>query len=398
MLTDFSPPSAPPDRDRVWLHIGLFLATFAAMVFAAGYGMLEDGLWYPLTGRIPFYEANGWTARVTDGLLYAVPFLFFLTVHEFGHYFAARWNKIRVSLPYYIPLPFALGTFGAVIRIKEPFRRTRQLFDVGASGPLAGFVAALVVIGIAVFTLPPVEYLMSAGRAGHAATIQFYLENGVFPERTSAPGMGVMLVPGDTPLFHAVMSLADYRVPSYELAHYPVLLAGWLGLFFTALNLLPVGQLDGGHVIYAMFGEAVHRVVARVTTLLLMLSGSVGWLVQMVPELQRWYGTQGLISGWAALAFVLLLYLRRYFGDVRYALVGTPVLVALAAAVTFLTPGLAANVGFIGWLLWSGLILFVIRMDHPPVLVVERLSPGRRALGWACIAIFLLCFSIQPLG
>ena len=95
-------------------------------------------------GRAVLYEEIGWTAYARDGLLYAIPFLFFLTVHEFGHYIAAQKHGINVSLPYYIPIPligipmFHLGTLGAVIRIREPLRRTRQLFDIGAAGPLAG--------------------------------------------------------------------------------------------------------------------------------------------------------------------------------------------------------------------------------------------------------------------
>ncbi len=400
VLTDFSPPEAPQDRDRVWLHVALFLATLAAMVYAAGYGMPEGGEWFPLTGRETFYKATGWSSRIKDGLLYAVPFLLFLTVHEFGHYIAARLSKIRVSLPYYIPLPFALGTFGAVIRIREPIRRTRQLFDIGASGPLAGFVVAVGVLLVAIFTLPPIEYLLTMGDAFHAAVVRHVLETGVFPETPPLPpGMrSGGIVPGDTPLFYALMSLAEYRVANSELIHYPVLLAAWFGLFFTALNLLPVGQLDGGHVVYAMFGETVHRIVARVTTLLLLLSGSVGWLFQTVPVVSAWYGTQGLVGSWAGLAFLMLIYLRRYFGDIKGALVGTPVLLALAAAIVYLAPpSLPAAVGYTGWLLWSGLILFLIRMDHPPVLFTEPLTPMRRALGWACIVIFVLCFSIQPL-
>ena len=104
-------------------------------------------------------------------------------------------------------------------------------------------------------------------------------------------------------------------------------------------------------------------------------------------------------AAFALCALVLLVFFRRFFeGDVRYALAGVPVLLGLVAAVVFLAPGLAARVGYTGWLLWSGLILFLIRMDHPPVLVQEPLTPARIALGWACIVIFMLCFSIQPLA
>lgn len=409
MLTDFAPPGRAADRDRTWVHVGLFLATFASAVFVAGWGYpqtFSNGVTTltPLIGREGHYITNGWTARLADAVMYAFPFLLFLTVHEFGHYIAALRSRIRVSLPYYIPLPFALGTFGAVIRIKEPIRSTRQLFDIGASGPLAGFVVALGVLLLAVFTLPPVEYLLSADVAlpgfeqPHVQTVEQFRQTGMFPS-VGIGAAGGAIVFGDTPLFHAMQSLGAYRVPGYEIMHYPLLLAGWLGLFFTALNLLPVGQLDGGHVVYAMFGPTVHAIVARITTLILLISGSVGWAQQMVPELARGFGPEWFWGGWAVLGLLLFVYLRRFFGgSVLHALGGVPVLIGLTLAVLEFAPGLASGAGYWGWLIWSGLILFVIRLDHPPVLVHEPLSPVRRALGWACIAIFLACFSLQPIG
>ena len=401
VLTEYRPPA--PDRDRVGLHVGLFLATFACMVWVAGFGAWEEVngelVFFSFLGREAYYQAAGWTARLADGLLYAAPFLLFLTVHEFGHYLAARWHGVRVSLPYYIPLPIALGTFGAVIRIREPIRRTRQLFDIGAAGPLAGFVVALGLLGVAVATLPPVEYLLSVDGPGmtvHGLTVEQYRQTGAFPPAEMMP-RGTMQY-GTTPLFAAAMALADYPVPSYEIMHYPMLMAGWLGLFFTALNLLPVGQLDGGHVVYSLFGPAVHRVVARVATLVLLVSGCVGWIGQLVPDMALFYGARGETGAWAALGLLLLVYLRRFFGgDLRATLVGVPVLLALAFAVVALAPGLALATGYWGWMIWVGLILFVIGVDHPPVLVQEPLTPARTALGWACIVIFLLCFSIQPI-
>ena len=157
VLTEYR---AQPQQERYGLHLGLFLATFVSMVYAGGM----------LVGRGVVYEDLGWTAYVMDGLRYAVPFLLFLTVHEFGHYLAARKHGISVSLPYYIPIPLPIlsfGTFGAVIRIREPMRRTRQLFDVGAAGPLAGFVVALGVLILAIATLPGASYLLDV--PGHEA-------------------------------------------------------------------------------------------------------------------------------------------------------------------------------------------------------------------------------------
>ena len=395
VLTDYAPPTGEPDRDRVWLHVALFLATFGSMVWAGGALVARSELWPTEPSAFPILDALALSLLgdpdfLRDGLLYAVPFLLFLTVHEFGHYIAARVVKTRVSLPYYIPIPFpgSLGTFGAVIRIKEPLRRTRQLFDIGAAGPLAGFVVAVGVLLVAVATLPPPEYLLAV--AGHAEAAATLAATGQLPpfDRDAVARGSQALVFGDTPLFYLLNGLGAYRVPAHEIIHYPVLMAGWLGLFFTALNLLPVGQLDGGHVVYALFGPDVHRVVARVTTLLLLLSGGIG-LVTTGGAGWTW---------WLALAGIYGLAFARLF-DGAWRLVGLAVAGALAltALVVFATPGLAASVGYTGWLVWIGLILFVVRVDHPPVQVREPLTPGRKALGYLCLVLFVLCFSIQPI-
>ena len=392
LLTDYEPPA--PDRDRWGLHLGLFVFTFVSTVWCGGFLVARDVRWtVSADGPVP-----GWLAVLADpaflqdGLMYAVPFLLFLTVHEFGHYTAARLLRTRVSLPYFIPIPLpgTLGTFGAVIRIQEPLRRTRQLFDIGAAGPLAGFVVAVGVLVAATLTLPGADYLLSV--TGHADTARFLEATGSFPPfdpSLVAQGSTAMVM-GDTPLFHLLGSLGWTRVPGNEVIHYPLLLAGWLGLFFTALNLLPVGQLDGGHVVYALFGPAVHRVVARVTTLLLLFSGAVG-LARDLGGLAPW-------TLWVAVALVLSLALARLFdGEWRLVGIGTAIGTALVALVTLALPGLAAHVGWTGWLFWVLMILFVIRVDHPPVLVREPLTPVRKALGWLCIVIFVLCFSIQPI-
>lgn len=375
VLTEYRPQ---PQRERYGLHLGLFLATFFSTVYAGGM----------LVGRGVVYEDLGWTAYVMDGLRYAVPFLLFLTVHEFGHYLAARKHGISVSLPYYIPIPLPIlsfGTFGAVIRIREPMRRTRQLFDVGAAGPLAGFVVALGVLILAIATLPGASYLLDV--PGHEAVASYVEQNGVFPAVDFQPG-DLILMFGDTPLF-ALVRLVVPGLPSpSELMHYPLLLAGWLGLFFTALNLLPVGQLDGGHVVYALFGAKVHAVIARVVTLILLISGAVGFGHVFGTT---WYG-------WVILAAILAGLMWRLFeGDWRLLIPALIGLLGLAAVVVRLLPEVADTFGYSAWLLWVGLIVFLIRLDHPPVLVQEPLSPGRRALGYLCLVLFILCFSIQPI-
>lgn len=376
-------------RDRYWLHAGLFVITLLSSIYAG----------YLFVGRVLLYEEAGATAALLDGLRYAVPLLLFLTVHEFGHYFAARYHEVKTSLPYYIPFFFpgmlTPGTLGAIIRIREPVPSLRKLFDIGVAGPLAGFVVALGALLFGFFTLPGPEYLMSV--PGHEAMKAFIAETGRFPSQplgSTGPGE-VRLYVGHTPLYWALSQLFAHVPPMYEMHHYPVLFAGWLALFFTALNLLPVGQLDGGHVLYALVGPRAHRTLARAIVLVLLISGSMGFIRDVGPALAG----AGWIPGleWYLLAAILYFFLGRVFdGDRRvvapalFSLIGF-VLVADHAGPTLL------QYGWTGWLIWCLLIVFLIKVEHPPVLYHEPLTPTRRVLAVAGLVIFVLCFSIRPL-
>ena len=382
-------PFLPPDppRDRVWLHLALFAATFASMVYVSAFA---PALGMSYTSRDLAYAAGGWPERLADGLRYTVPFLLFLTVHEFGHYLAARRLGMSVSLPYFlpIPLPGALGTLGAVIRIREPFRRLSHLFDVGAAGPLAGVVVAIAVYLLGAMTLPGPEYF--AGIPGHEASQAALATTGALPpfDEAELAGGGAAVVFGETPMTVVLGLAGPYRVPASELSHFPLLLAGWFALFFTALNLLPVGQLDGGHVVYALFGPRVHAVVSRVTVLLMTVSAALGAVAE---------GDGGPIL-WATVALGIALVTAKMFeGEWRLAGPAAAVVLALVATVATLTPGLASHVAYSGWTVWILLMLFLIRLDHPFVPPTEPLSSGRRALGALCIVIFALSFSVQPI-
>ena len=396
-MSDASSPSASSPRasaqatsDRAWLHLLLFVLTLASTIYAGT-------LW---VNRAPFYETAGQWHMWLDGLRYAVPLLGFLTVHEFGHYFAARNHGINTSLPYYIPFPFnGIGNFGAVIRIREPIPSMRTLFDIGAAGPVAGFVVALGILLYAFATLPPPEYLLD--QPGHEAVKAHIEQHGTFPEEPpsldDAEEETSVLVVGQTPLFWALSQLFDNVPPMYEIYHYPVLFAGWLGLFFTALNLLPVGQLDGGHVLYALFGARWHRRLARLFVWILLLSGSIGFMEGIRPALLD-YTAWGNELAWAGLAGILYLYNRSVFRK-------APVLQLLSLGTLLAGTGLAQlewaglhTIGYSGWLVWTLLILWLIRVEHPPVRRREPLSPARRWLGYLCIVIFISSFSLQPLS
>jgi hypothetical protein len=376
----------------------LFVLTLGTTVYAGA-------RW---VGRWLYYEAQGETisllfvsvpeAWLVDGVRYAIPLLGFLTVHEFGHYFAARYHRVNTSLPYYIPFVpqiNPIGTFGAVISIRQAIPSTRKLFDIGVAGPLAGFVVALGALIYGFATLPPPEYLLDL--PGHEMLKEHIRQYGTFPSTPPEPSSGALvIVVGQTPLFWLLSQFFAHVPPMYEVYHYPVLFAGWLGLFFTALNLLPVGQLDGGHVVYALFGTTWHRRLAQAFVLLLLLSGGIGFIDQIRPALYDMGALWGRLS-WLILATIYYGYLYRIFnGEARGMLGGLVGLMAGVGIATALGPAVM-QYGYTGWLVWTLLIVFLIRVEHPPVVQEESLTPTRRALGYLAIAIFILCFSIRPL-
>ena len=181
---------------------------------------------------------------LAHGVPFAATLLAILLVHESGHYLSCRWHGVRASLPYFLPAPpvFLLGTFGAFIRIRSRFPNRRALFDIGASGPWAGFVVALVAsaVGLSlstITTLPPEPHSWELG---------------------------------DSLLFTLLTRLVLRADPAHVVLH-DVAFAGWVGLFVTSLNLLPAGQLDGGHVLYATAGR-------RTNVLPGILFGFLVWL------------------------------------------------------------------------------------------------------------------------
>jgi len=201
-------------------HLGLFLLTALTTTVAGAqhYNVFLDSF-----GRV--HITLSWMQLALGGLWFSVPFLGFLTAHEFGHYFAARWHGLRPSLPYYLPAPLPLtGSLGAVIVFRGHFPNRRVLFDFAAGGPLAGFVVAAVALTCGLIW-SPVEKL---------------------PEHFVGYWMGEPL------LFQWVShAVAGPIRDGWSLNLHPTALAGWLGLLFTMMNLVPISQLDGGHIAYA---------------------------------------------------------------------------------------------------------------------------------------------------
>lgn len=202
--------------------------------------------------------------RFAVGLPYALGLLAILGVHELGHYFMARHHGIRVTLPYFIPFPFALGTFGAFIEMRSRAENRRALFDVAVAGPLAGLVVAI------------------------PALLVGLRSSAVIVAATAEPGAGMMhggTSVGSSVLlaFLAKLSLGSALLEGHTLQLSPLAFAGWLGLMVTALNLLPIGQLDGGHIAHAMFGRRAGDTIGRVAMWTLLLLGLFVW-----PGLLTW--------------------------------------------------------------------------------------------------------------
>ncbi|GMQ81805.1 MAG: site-2 protease family protein [Rhodothermia bacterium] len=392
-------PHAESDvKDRYWLHALLFLATLISTIIAGG----------QMAGRYDFYAASeNWISlfgsRISvefllDGLRYGASLLLFLGVHEFGHYFAARKHNVSTSLPYFIPFPWnGIGTFGAIIRIREQIPSMKKLFDIGTAGPMAGFVVALGVLIFGLATLPSLDYV--ADLYEHQALKDYVLEFGAFPKSLDEVSVGAgeyLLVVGQTPLYWLLTQFFTDVPPMWEMYHYPVLFAGWLGLFFTAVNLLPVGQLDGGHMLYALVGPKWHRRLARGFVLILLISGGVGFIDDIGPMMSEWTSVAGFPS-WLILAFVLLFYLQKIFKDEPRLIVGWLFGVIAIIAVLRWSPWMVEQIGYTGWLIWTLLIVLLIRVDHPPVLQMEPLTSRRKILAIFGLVIFALSFSIKPL-
>jgi membrane-associated protease RseP (regulator of RpoE activity) len=221
-------------KENIRINIILFLGTLITTCLTGT----------KLAGRDPFENFHNFIF----GLPYAFSLLIILGAHEFGHYWYARRHRIYATLPYFIPffIPyFSFGTFGAFIKIKSPIPDKRALLDVGIAGPLAGFIMSLIFIIIGFWQLPDPE-----GVRVYISQINAGLENG-----------GEIIVLGSSILFEFLRNLmgAQY-LQMQDIYRFPCIFAGWIGLLVTALNLIPIGQLDGGHISYALFGKRAYYV------------------------------------------------------------------------------------------------------------------------------------------
>lgn len=300
----------------IWVNILLFILTFITTTMAGAAWLNRD----PLELR-----------NFSLGLTYSILILTFLSFHEFGHYFAAKIHKVKVTLPFYIPFPMILnpfGTMGAVIKIKQQITSRKALFDIGIAGPIAGFIAATAMLVYGMTHLPPFEYIYD-----------------IHPEyqTTGVPLNGFSF--GPNLLFIGLAKLLTgspdvFMPPMNEIYHYPFLCVGWFGLLVTALNLLPVGQLDGGHILYALL-KGKSKYISRAFFGLLLVMGLIGLLpvigLNILPEY-----------------------------------------------------------GLLNWLIWAILIFFVIKIEHPPFYDPTPLGTGRILMGFFALFMFITSFTPVP--
>ncbi len=244
-------------QKKVWLNIVLFVVTafstfYVGIMWSLSY-LYADALSQTSEFSLDIKIFND-PRVISLSVLYAVVLLGILLGHELGHFLTCQYYRIQATLPYFIPAPTLIGTLGAFIKIKSPITRKQQLFDIGVAGPLTGFI----------LSVPALIYGLSISKAVPA-----------LPREGS-------IIFGEPLLLRIVENMIFKNVPAdFDIVLHPVAFAGWVGIFVTALNLFPVGQLDGGHVAYALFGPK-SRKLAKVFFGIFLFMGIflwIGWLI-----------------------------------------------------------------------------------------------------------------------
>ncbi|HYJ88636.1 MAG TPA: site-2 protease family protein [Pyrinomonadaceae bacterium] len=271
-IDTIGPQSVARPTTREWLkHSGLFLLTFLTTTFAGivvaspelpvaepategiiGYILYVPEYYFRIVGALLTYAIANPTVLIS-GLTFATALLAILTAHEMGHYVACRRYGVEATLPFFIPAPplFLAGTFGAFIKMKSPIPSRRALFDIGLAGPWAGFVALLPVAVVGVLTL-----------------------------QAAPPHEGSAIIFNDPLLIRIIAKFTGANLP--DAMPNPFYMAAWLGLLVTSLNLMPVGQLDGGHGMFALFGPRAHKQVGLLAFITMALVAVLGFI---------WYGS-----------------------------------------------------------------------------------------------------------
>ena len=308
---DYYPPVqvwvVNPPKQRYWLHAVLLLATFFTTLVVGA--RMEDNFLHNkpvflLNDEVSFaFFPARWAFSQPSRLLLGIPFactlMLILLAHEMGHYLYCKHYGVYATLPFFIPAPTLIGTLGAFIRIRSPIRSRTALFDIGIAGPIAGFLVASVVLFISLGLSKPVTAAAPASDIELGYPLIFYLAHRLIA--SGAPA-------------HSIAALPLTRVSLH-----PTAVAAWVGMFATALNLLPGGQLDGGHIVFSLAPRA-HKFISRLTILILIpmaVYSWAGWLIWAIlleissfrhPQVADWPRVSGT-RAWLALFGLIMLIL-----------------------------------------------------------------------------------------
>lgn len=403
---------------------GLFIATLCTTTLAGAdhwnYFAWTD---YP-DGKPPGFDWE-W---VLKGMWFSVPFLTFLTFHEFGHYIVARIHKVKTSLPYYLPFLWGggvpmIGTMGAVIRLQQGARTKKQYFDIGIAGPLAGFVVGVILLVIGFTNLPEndsiylihpeYEELHSAHGVEYQDELESYYSE-FFEEKRQAYTSDVRdslyqtgdfeMLPEELPVQTVTyfgknllyMGLEWLLVPKdkippggFEVMHYPFLFSGLFALLFTALNLIPVGQLDGGHILCGLVGFKRFTKWSPILFSVLVFWSGLG--LGFLPLESNSYSVMLGVVVYLAILYGALI---KVFSSPAKTVLVVLVICCLQLVLRVLIPELQ---GYYGWGLFLIILSRFIGVFHPPSLDEgSGLSKGRKVLGVCALIIFVLCFTPYP--
>lgn len=322
---DLEPEREEPARYDWRVNAALFALTVLC-VFMAGQAQIEP-VRAASTGEA-LVETLKSLGRVWVGWTFAVPLLSILLAHEFGHFIAAKVHRVPASLPYFIPLPFLslFGTMGAIIAMPNRIRSRNALLDIGAAGPLAGMVVALpvLVIGLSLSTVGP-------------SSSEGYIQE------------------GQSLLYAALKYLVLGPIPNGHDVHlHPTAFAGWTGLLITMINLLPWGQLDGGHIAYALFGSAQHKLARVVRWLLLPLFvyNLIGFMLPVLEGRTRMSATEAVMN----------------------------------------------SLFWLVWFAFLGIVATLSQSDEHPPTEPGELSRGRRVIAIISLLLFIGLFMPTPLA
>lgn len=293
-------PLSPPPQSAFsqWgLPIGLFLITVLTTLWAGAYQLNTK----PVKGALDFLLK--YPSSLIEGLPFAATLLGILVTHEFGHYILSKIHRVPASFPLFIPgPPHFIGTFGAIIRLRTPIMNRRALFDIGVAGPIAGFMAAVVALIVGLSLSQVIHRNQVFGlQLGEPLLLQFF----------------AWVILGPIPDTH-------------DIVLHPIGFAAWFGFFVTAINLIPLGQLDGGHVAYAVLGSRQRTIALAALPILVYLgiTGWPGWLLWValaglvgishppVVDPQAALGTKRIWVAWGALGIFILSFapVPFYFG------------------------------------------------------------------------------------